>query len=113
MLPKRYRLSTREIRSFFNYEYGKTNTDHLKIYFQKNVFNFPKFAVICKKDLFKKAVIRNKIKRRIHNAINKIIKGKKIGNFNFIIIPEKKEIETEKFSQLIEKIKKSFIKFMI
>jgi ribonuclease P protein component len=109
MLPKKYRLSTKEIKIFFNKEPKKKIIDHLKIYYEKNNLNFPKFAVICKKDLFKKAIIRNKIKRRIQAIIKEIIKEKQIDNFNFIIIPEKKEFETEKFYKFKKTIKRALL----
>ncbi|MCS7201018.1 MAG: ribonuclease P protein component [Patescibacteria group bacterium] len=97
MIAKKFRLTTSEIKEFFNKKYSKLIENGLKIYYQANNFSYPKFSVICKKEIFKKAVERNEIKRRIYSVINIFLKRVKIKNYNIIIIPcEMKEFKTVK-----------------
>lgn len=113
MIKKKFRLSTTELKNFFEQKFLKFNINNLKIFYQQNNLPYPKFAVICKKNLFKKSTSRNKIKRRIYSIIDQLIKNKKLKNLNFVIIPEFREIENEDFALLETKIKDTLQKLMV
>jgi ribonuclease P protein component len=104
MLKKSFRLKTKDIKNFFSKKYKKIFTDTLIVYFQENNLNHPRFAVSPKKEIFKKAVKRNKIKRKIYNILREILKTKKIKNYDFFIIIQKEE----NFSNLKELLIKIF-----
>lgn len=113
MIKKKFRLSTKELKNFSKQKFKKLTLDKLKIFYQENNLSYPKFAVICKKNIFKKSTSRNKIKRQIYSIIFQLIKDKKNKKINFIIIPEDKKIENENFISLKSKLKNIFQKLMI
>lgn len=92
MIKKKFKLTGEDIKNFFRNKFQKYNNDYFLIYFQKNNLNYPRFAVIPKKEIFKTAVQRNKIKRKIYAIIKKFLKEKKIKNYDFLIFPLKNEV---------------------
>jgi ribonuclease P protein component len=102
MLKKIFRLSGEDLKKFFSQKYKKIGNDTFLIFYQKNNLSYPRFALLPKKEIFKKAVKRNKIRRQIYAIIREILKEKKIKNHDFFIMIQKEE----KFSQLKESLKK-------
>ena len=92
MIKKKFKLRGEDIKKFFATKFKKIKTDNLLIYYQKNHLNYPRFAVIPKKEIFKKAVQRNKIKRKIYAIIRELLKENKIKSYDFLIFPLEKEI---------------------
>lgn len=113
MIKKKFRLSTKEIKDFFEQKSVKINDHNLKILYQKNNLGYPKFAVVCKKNIFRTTVIRNKIRRRLYSIIYQLIKSNQLKNLNFIIIPQSQEIINDKFSTLKIKLKSILHELMV
>lgn len=111
MLAKKYRLLKK--KDFENvFEKGKFINDKF-LYFkiiQNNQEN-SRFGIIVSKKITKKAVNRNKIKKRIRSIIKKNIPFIKKG-IDLIIIP-KKEINEKSFIQIQESISQLLIKAKI
>lgn len=85
MIKKKFKLRGEEIKKFFKQPFRKINIDDLIVYYQKNNLNYPRFTVYISSKLFKKAVLRNKLKRRIYAIIEKILKERKIEHYDFFI----------------------------
>jgi ribonuclease P protein component len=102
MLKKIFRLSGEDLKKFFSQKYKKISNDTFIILYQKNSLPYPRFALLPKKGIFKKAVKRNKIRRQIYAIIREILKEKNIKNYDFFIMIQKEE----KFSQLKESLTK-------
>jgi ribonuclease P protein component len=102
MLKKIYRLSGEDLKKFFTQKYKRIGNDVFLIFYQKNNFFYPRFALLPKKQIFKKSVKRNKIRRQIYHIIREILKEKQIKNYDFFIMIQKEE----KFSQLKESLRK-------
>ena len=69
MLSKKYRFHSRGgVR--FTYKNGKTiRTPNISLIYNKNDKGFERFAVVVSKKVLKSAVGRNKIRRRVYEAI--------------------------------------------
>lgn len=105
MIAKKYRIE----RNLINYilEKGELYTSKLLIIrYLKNNKKFLRFCVIISKKITPKAIIRNKLKRQIYEAIrtniNELIHPEPI---DVIIIPKKKILEA-KFEEIEENIKR-------
>ncbi len=86
---------------------GKTQKGKFLIFkFLETNFNQSRFAFIISKKISKKAVVRNKIKRRISEIVRERVKNllKKIDGV-FIALPG---IEKESFQSIKEEIEKIF-----
>ncbi len=104
MIKKKFKLSGEDLRKFFTARFKKIETDDFLIYYQKNSLAYPRFAVICKKEIFKKATLRNKIKRKIYAIINKLLKESRIKFYDFLIFPRHQKITPESFLKIFLKI---------
>jgi ribonuclease P protein component len=102
MLKKIFRLSGEDLKRFFSQKYKKICNDIFIILYQKNGLTYPRFALLPKKEIFKKAVKRNKIRRQVYTIIREILKEKNIKNYDFFIMIQKEK----KFSQLKESLTK-------
>jgi ribonuclease P protein component len=102
MLKKIFRLSGEDLKKFFSQKSKKIKDECFSIFYQKNNFAYPRFALYCDPKIFKKAVKRNKIRRQVYSIIREILKEKKIKNYDFFIIMRK----DEKFSAIKELLKK-------
>jgi len=69
----------------------------------RNNFSYPRFCVIAPKKIFKKAVERNKAKRRTKEMIRKVLPQLSF-NYDIIVFP-KKEVLNKKFENLLEEIR--------
>lgn len=105
MIKKRFRLKGEDIKNFFNYRFKKNETEYFLIYYQKNKLNFPRFAVIPKKEIFKKAIQRNKIKRKIYGIIRNLLKDGGLKPYDFLIFPLTTKVNSLE-TNLIENLKK-------
>lgn len=85
MLPRLYKLKKEnDIKNVF--KKGKFyQTDFLKLKIVKNDLNFSRFALIVSLKVSKKAVVRNKIKRRLEETIRLKLNQIKTG-FDIIIL---------------------------
>lgn len=77
--------------------------DLLVLKTKKNSFNFPRFGIIVSKKVSKKAVIRNKTKRRIREIIKPLIKTFNNSDNLFIVLPG---LEKKQFKEIKETIGK-------
>ena len=108
MLPKQYRLTKN--KDFARVaQQGKIIFSHvLNLKFIKNNLNYSRFGIIVSLKVSKKAVIRNKIKRRIR-AILKENLFNIIQNYDFMILT-KSGIENLDYSQIKSVLLKLFQK---
>lgn len=108
MLPRKYRLTKKkDFQAIF--EKGKfINNKFLYFKIIKNNEKNSRFGILVSKKVAKKAVDRNKIKRRIREIIKKNIPfiRKEID----LIVIAKKEINRKKFIQIEEDISQALIK---
>lgn len=92
------------------------NSSSFLLYFSKNTKNNPKnIAILAPKKSFKTAVLRNKAKRRVRNAIYKIkddFQNISLKQYN-LIFSLKKGFEKVNFKDLVEEIKQSLVKNVI
>jgi ribonuclease P protein component len=100
------------------------NSSSFLLRLDNNLLKNPKnIAILASKKNFKTAVLRNKVRRRIKNAINRVILEKDQLNINqtkhetkhqineyFLVFSPKKGFETVNFADLVEEIKQSLVK---
>lgn len=108
MLPNINRLKkTKEIEQVFKKGKGhKEGFLFLKI--AKNNLNASRFAFIVSRKVAKKAVLRNKIKRRLRELVGARLPEIKKG-FDGVLVAQK-NIESQNFKELKENINKLFKK---
>ena len=92
----------------------KINTKYFTIYFDKNIKeNFNKFlniSFVMKKNVGK-AVIRNKIKRKLKYAVQKTLKEKQLIDLNYIyIIFGKNNVYKDEFALVLNEVSETFKK---
>ncbi len=104
MLPKMERLTKEDFKK-----------NHPKIFYRGELFDASflvlpsqKFACVISKKTIKRAVDRNKIKRRVFHGIQNSIKNKKIHTKNSFVFYPKKTSITKPYQQLSDEIKKVF-----
>ncbi len=69
MLNKKYRFHSRGGVNY-TYQHGKTiRTPNISLVYNKNDKGFERFAVVVSKKVLKSAVGRNRIRRRVYEAI--------------------------------------------
>ena len=91
----------------------KLNTKYYTIYFDKNSKNLNKYlnvSFVVKKKIGN-AVTRNRIKRKLKNAIQKIMKDSKLINLNYTyVIFGKNNVYKDKFALLLSEVNETFKK---
>ena len=91
----------------------KINTKYFTIYFDKNSSNSNKFlniSFVIKKNVGN-AVKRNKIKRKLKYAIQKISKEKKLIDLNYTyVIFGKNNVYKDKFANVLSEVNETFEK---
>ena len=89
----------------------KINTKYFTIYFDKNSRNFNKYlniSFVMKKNIGN-AVIRNKIKRKLKAAVQKILKEKQLINLNYTyVIFGKNNVYKNKFPLIFSEVNDVF-----
>ena len=91
----------------------RINTKYFTIYFDKNVTNFHNYLnisfVIKKKT--GNAVVRNKIKRKLKSAVQKILREQHIININYnYVIFGKNNVYKDKFKNVLDEVNNTFKK---
>ena len=95
----------------------KLNTKYFTIYFDKDSINLKKYfnkylniSFVMKKNIGN-AVIRNKVKRKLKYAVQKIIKEKQLIDLNYTyVIFGKNNVYKDKFANVLEEVNKTFKK---
>ena len=91
----------------------KLNTKYCTIYFDKNYQNFNKYlniSFVMKKKIGN-AVIRNKIKRKLRYAVQKISRETKLINLNYTyVVFGKNNVYKDKFESVFTAVNESFKK---
>ena len=91
------------------FKYGKSSkNDFLLLKFKNNNLEDSRFGIVVGKKVSKKAVVRNKIKRRLTEIIKK--KLDKIKRGIDVVLITNPGLEKEKFKNLEEKIENIFKK---
>ena len=95
----------------------KINTKYFVIYFDKNTINFEKnvnkylnISFVIKKKTGN-AVVRNKIKRKLKSAVQKILREHRVININYnYVIFGKNNVYRDKFEFILDEVNKTFKK---
>ena len=95
----------------------KINTKYFVIYFDKNTINFKKnvnkylnISFVIKKKTGN-AVVRNKIKRKLKSAVQKVLREKHVININYnYVIFGKNNVYRDKFEFILDEVNKTFKK---
>jgi ribonuclease P protein component len=92
----------------------KINTKYFTIYFDKNfkdrISNFLNISFVMKKKIGN-AVKRNKIKRKLKYAVQKILNEKKLIDLNYTyVIFGKNNVYKDKFSSIFDAVNETFKK---
>ena len=95
----------------------KINTKYFVIYFDKNAINFKKnvnkylnISFVMKKKTGN-AVVRNKIKRKLKSAVQKILSERRVININYnYVIFGKNNVYKDKFEFILDEVNKTFKK---
>ena len=91
----------------------KINTKYFTIYFGRNIKNLNKYlniSFVMKKKIGN-AVIRNKIKRKLKSAVQKVLVEKQAIDLNYTyVIFGKNNVYKDKFKNVLDEINKAFKK---
>ena len=91
----------------------KLNTKYFTIYFDKNLKNFNKYlniSFVMKKKIGN-AVTRNRVKRKLKYAVQKILKENKLINLNYTyVIFGKNNVYKDKFENILFEVNETFEK---
>ena len=95
----------------------KLNTKYFTIYFDKDPINLKKkfdkylnISFVMKKNIGN-AVTRNKIKRKLKHAVQKIIKEKRLIDLNYTyVIFGKNNVYKDKFKNVLDEVNETFKK---
>ena len=91
----------------------RLNTKYFTIYFSKNSKNFSKYlniSFVMKKKIGN-AVTRNKIKRKLKNAVQKVLRGKNLINLDYTyVVFGKNNVYKDNFGSILHEMNKTFKK---
>ena len=95
----------------------KLNTKYYTIYFNKNSENLKKsinkylnISFVMKKNIGN-AVIRNKVKRKLKSAVQKVVKEKRLIDLNYTyVIFGKNNVYKDKFTDVLNEVNETFKK---
>ncbi len=107
MLPKKNRISKKEFGELLKNS-KRYNTDHFLFYLAKNKATYTKFAVSVSKKVCRRAVDRNKIRRRGYSVISKKIGQLKTG-YSGLFVAKAHSLDL-KFNVLEEEINALLLK---
>ncbi len=103
MLPRKHRLKKKkEFERVFKEGKAKKK-DFLFIKFIKNNLDDTRFGFVVSKKISKKAVVRNKVKRRLREAAREMLSEIKPG-YDIVIVAQK-GIEKQDFFQIKENLR--------
>jgi len=112
MIAKKYRLKRNEIDFALKKGFDLTTSKFI-VKYTKNKENFSKYCAIISKKFYKKAVERNRLKRKILEAV-RLLKEIEENNLNIVLIPKKSISEKTSLteikgdlSKIIKKLNKS------
>lgn len=108
MFPKKNRLEKKSFHFLFKNGRKKNFINFTLIYFKNNYFKENKFGIIVSSAVSKKAILRNKLKRRTKVIVFNL--SKKINTPKGIIIILKKQSSNLSFNELEKEIKDAFYK---
>ena len=104
MLPKQNRLKNkRDFNGVFKHSRGYRD-NFLLLKARKNDLAFSRFGIVVSKKVSKKAVVRNKIRRRLSGIIKKDLA--KIKKGVDVVLVASPGLEKEKFEKLEEEMKR-------
>lgn len=109
-LSRKYRLGSKENFSQVLKEGRKIDSLSFYIKTKKNNLRFSRFGIVVSSFISKKAVVRNKIRRRLSEAIRKNIYNKSNG-YNVIFIVKGKILE-KNYKEIEREVKEIFKKFL-
>ncbi len=92
MLPKKYRLSKKEFETAFKKRSSYFKSGFLSAKVSENHLNITRFGISCGLKISKKAVVRNKIKRRLNESLRLVLPEIKKG-YDIIIIPTPESVQ--------------------
>ena len=91
----------------------KLNTKYFTVYFDRNLKNFNKYlniSFVMKKNLGN-AVTRNRIKRKLKSAVQKISREKQLIDLNYTyVIFGKNNVYKDKFALVLNEVNETFKK---
>ena len=91
----------------------RLNTKYFTIYFDKSLTNFNKYlniSFVMKKNIGN-AVVRNRIKRKLKYAVQKISKKKQLIDLNYTyVIFGKNNVYKDKFGTILKEVNETFRK---
>ena len=94
----------------------KLNTKYFTIYFDRNLKSFNKFlniSFVMKKNIGN-AVTRNRIKRKLKSAVQKISKEKQLIDLNYTyVIFGKNNVYKDKFALVLDEVNETFKKIKL
>ncbi len=106
MLKKKYRLKGDDIKKMFEGKFKTFKDEYFKVFYRDNNLNFSRFSIKPQNKIFKKAVERNKVKRRIYNILREEKIFERIKGKDFLIFLQKKEVLDMNYEEMKEKILK-------
>ena len=98
----------------------RINTKYFTIYFEKNLNSVKKkdkkvlnISFVMKKNIGN-AVIRNKIKRKLKSAVQKVLKEKQLIDLNYTyVIFGKNNVYKDKFALVLDEVNETFKKIKL
>ena len=94
----------------------RLNTKYFTIYFDRNIKKFNKYlniSFVMKKKIGN-AVIRNKVKRKLKYAVQKISKEKRLIDLNYTyVIFGKNNVYKDKFENVLSEVNEAFKKIKL
>ncbi|GBD34549.1 Ribonuclease P protein component [bacterium HR35] len=106
MLKKIFRLKGDDLKNFFIEKRKSLKSENFLIFYRPNNLSYPRFSVKPEIKIFKKAVIRNKLKRKIYEIIRKNW-GKLVEKkYDFVILLIKRELVEKKIKELEQELLK-------
>ena len=91
----------------------RINTKYFTIYFDKNLTNFSKYlniSFVMKKNMGN-AVARNKVKRKLKYAVQKVLKEKRLIDLNYTyVIFGKNNVYKDEFELVLNEVNETFKK---
>ena len=108
MLPKENRLRNKKDFDRISTRGRQVSGNFLILKFQSNELNLARIGFVVSKKVSKKAVLRNKVKRRLREAVKRELVSLKPG-FDLVFFT-RREIKDREFSDIQQAVKQLFEK---